>query len=694
MSSETSSYTLVICEKADAARRVAEALSGGSARRSSTDGIETFRFAREGEDFVVCAAQGHVYSVADPFKERTVYPVFDVEWYPVNFIEKGNVIAAHRISAISSLASGASKFINACDFDPEGETIGFNILRYACKDKEAGAFRAKFSTLTKDEVVSAFDKAERPTGQEQARAGRARHLVDFLWGINLSRALSQATRKSRGEHVVVSMGRVQGPALAFLADRELAIREFVPTPYWKISGVFEGNGVSLVASYSKERVKTRTEAEEVRIDCEGKRGIATNVLRNEFGVSPPPPFNTGDLQKEAFRILRLSPSRTLLIAEKLYLAALISYPRTSSQNLPPSINYPAILRGLGRLSQYSQAVEAILRGTLRPSSGPRTDPAHPAIYPTGEAPRGRLGVTESSVFDLIARRFLATFGPPDRRELVAVTLSVGGHEFMVRRELMVRQGWTGVYGRYVRANTSKMPEIKESDEFVTTTVDVKEAFENGPVRLNQSTLLEKMERENIGTKATRAEIISTLVDRGYVEGSNDMKVTDLGLTVVETMEKYAPIILTTRLTRDVEERIDGVESGFARDADLIRETVRCAVEGLVSLNTKEDQIGLDISAARTTAAAKACVLGPCPVCKKGELRVIKSMKTRKRFVGCSNYHLGCRASAPLPQRGKVETTPKPCPDCSWPVVFIIGGRRPWRLCVNPSCPKKKKGKRL
>jgi len=670
---------------------VAQALSSGNARKSSADGIETYRFTCGGQDFVVCSAQGHVYSIADPFNERAVYPVFDVEWYPVNLVEKGNTRAARRINVIHALASGASKFVNACDFDPEGETIGFNILRYACKDKEGEAFRAKFSTLTTDEVKSAFGQMELGTGQKQARAGRARHLVDFVWGINLSRALSQATRRIRAEHEIVSMGRVQGPALSFLADREVEIREFVPTPYWAISGIFEKNGTRFDAGYSKERVETKTEADRVMADCEAKQGIATSVLKSEFNVQPPPPFNTGELQKEAYRNLRFSPSRTLQIAEKLYLAALISYPRTNSQILPSSINYSAILHGLGRLNKYSKAVEAILRGALNPSRGSKTDLAHPAIHPTGEGPRVRLGAPESLLFDLIVRRFLAAFGLPDRRELVKVELSVEGHKFVFRRERIVEQGWSGIYGRYVNANTNNMPNIVRGDKFRVASVDVHEKCESGPTRFNQCTLLDKMERENIGTKATRAEIISTLVDRGYVEGSNDMKVTDLGLTVAETMEKYAPAILTTSLTRDIEERIEGFESGPAADAELIRQTIRVIAEGLVGLNANEDQIGLNINAARTTAS-KRFALGSCPVCKVGELRVIRSMKTRKRFVGCSNYGLGCRASAPLPQHGKVEATQRPCPECSWPVV-LVGARKQWRLCVNPACPKKDRRKR-
>ena len=218
-------------------------------------------------------------------------------------------------------------------------------------------------------------------------------------------------------------------------------------------------------------------------------------------------------------------------------------------------------------------------------------------------------------------------------------------------------------------------------------MDVEEKFERGPPRYNQSSLLEKMERENIGTKATRADVISTLVERGYVEGSS-MRVTDLGLAVIETMEKYAPAIVTTKLTREIEERLEEVEGEAEGNAELVRETVRSIAQQLVGLSANEDMVGREIDAALAATVATSHVLGRCPICKSGQLRMIRSRKTKKRFVGCSNYSSGCRASAPLPQKGTIKTTPKACPHCSWPVVYVMGGRTPWRLCVNPTCPAK------
>ncbi len=692
MPSASSGHTLVICEKPDAARRVSEALSGGSAQSSLVDGVTVFRFRRADEDFVVCSAQGHVYAVSDPFEERGVYPVFDVEWYSSDLVDEDSANAARRIATIRKLAQGAARFVNACDFDVEGETIGFNVLRYACGGKEGEALRAKFSTLTPEELIQSFRDAKPQSGQGLARAGRARHLIDFVWGVNLSRVLSQSALNSGHRYRTVSIGRVQGPTLNFLVDREREIREFVSTPFWKVRGVFEKEGRKLSAEYSKEKVRKRAEAQKVREDCRGAEGVATKVGRSVVQVPPPAPFSIGDLQKEAYRVFGYSPSRTLQIAERLYLGALISYPRTGSQRLPSSINYKGILQGLSRMGEYSRDAGQLLRSEPKPVQGAKVDLAHPAIHPTGEVPKKALEPSERAVFDLVVRRFLSAFGESARRELVTVVIAVGQHQFRLGGGRTVYPGWTPYYGRYAGMKDVEVPRVAEGDRFKVLEVEVEERFEQEPFRYNQSSLLEKMEQENIGTKATRADIISTLVGRGYVAGES-MAVTDLGLSVVETMKKYAPAIVTTGLTRQVEERLEAIESGAEGDGALVRETVRSIAEQLMALNVSEEEVGRALDAALMATVAASYVLGPCPVCKNGQLRVITSKKTKKRFVGCSNYGSGCRASAPLPQRGTIRSTSKPCQHCSWPVVYVMGGRSPWRLCVNINCHAKGKRKR-
>jgi DNA topoisomerase I len=259
---------------------------------------------------------------------------------------------------------------------------------------------------------------------------------------------------------------------------------------------------------------------------------------------------------------------------------------------------------------------------------------------------------------------------------------------MVSRERTLRPGWATTYGRYINEDGPDLSKVMEGDRFKVAEVNVEERLEQGPPRYDQSTLLEKMERENIGTKGTRADVISTLSERGYVEGT-EMKVTDLGLAVVEAMQRNVPSILTTGLTREVEGEVERVEQGIAGDANVVRETVRSIAEQLVRLRASEDQVGQTLTAANSAESDGSHTLGPCPTCKSGQLIMIRSRRTGKRFVGCSNYSKGCRASAPLPQRGIIRISPKACPDCSWPIVTLTRGRRPWRLCINVLCPTRR-----
>lgn len=288
-----SHYRLVICEKPDAARRVADALATESAETLTVDGVQVFSVRNEDCDYVVCSAIGHMYGVSDSFRRREAYPVFDLEWYPTHLIDKDAKNIERRIRSISKLAAKAESFVNACDYDVEGETIGHNILKYACGGKEAVAFRAKFSTLTKEELVTSFNEAAVGVGEGLARAGRARHVLDFIWGINLSRALSSSLSTASSGYRTVSMGRVQGPTLGFVVEREIEIRKFVPTPYWTVTGLFDKDGFRFEAPHVKSKFVKRVDAELVIDGCKGETARVSELSRSVFKEPPPPPFSIG-----------------------------------------------------------------------------------------------------------------------------------------------------------------------------------------------------------------------------------------------------------------------------------------------------------------------------------------------------------------------------------------------------------------
>ncbi|HUH99921.1 MAG TPA: DNA topoisomerase I [Nitrososphaerales archaeon] len=682
-------YTLVICEKPDAARRVAEALSSGAPEVIKVVGVSAFRLEdTRGQRYVVCAATGHLYGISDTVKDRRVYPVLDLEWFPLGATrDKAGKHVSSRIRAIRTLSEGAGGFVNACDFDIEGETIGYNILRYACGGREASAARAKFSALTKEEVVHAFGE-DKPGFDGLARAGRLRHAIDFIWGVNLSRALSESLRTGSGFRTI-SIGRVQGPTLNFIVEKEVDARTFVPTPYWTVRGTFRKGGATFEGKYSPPTMPTKRAADDVKGACEGREGVVSLVTQRAFKQRPPPPLNLADLQKEAYRLFGYAPSRTLQIAERLYLGAMISYPRTGSQRLP-KLDYRRLLSRIAAIPGYSDLVDQVLsRGSLNPTEGQGTDPAHPAIYPTGEPTRRALPIEERRLFDLVVRRFLSCFGEEAVREARSVDILVGEHVFKMEETRVLVPGWLKLAAdwRPAEAAPMKASGLREGDRVEVGAVTVEEHLRARPVRYNQATLLEKMEREEIGTKATRADIISTLLDRGYVAGET-LVPTELGFALIEAMRQHCPQIISTSLTREIEAQLERVELSGESGQELFESTLSSLLAQIGEIRLHEADIAGRMRSSVPEATFGRTVLGGCPVCKEGRLWVVRSRKSGKRFVGCTNYAKGCRASAPLPQRGTINAASKPCGSCGWPVVYVRMGRHPWRLCVNDRCPRK------
>lgn len=684
-------YTLILCEKPDAARRVCEALADGNFQTTRLEGVPVFHFANSEGKFVVCAALGHLYSTSDHFKGRGVYPVFDLDWFPSYQVSKNRASTKERIESISHLASKAKGFVNACDFDVEGETIGYNILKYACDGKERDALRAKFSSLTKEELVPALRNAKLALGEGMATAGRTRHLLDFMWGINLSRVLSESFRNANKRYRTISIGRVQGPTLSYVVAREAEIRNFVPMPYWSVTGIFEKGHVRFEAHYAKGRIQKESDAATIKHECQVSEAVVSKVEQRVFKSQPPAPFNIGDLQRESYRVFGFSPGRTLQIAERLYLDALISYPRTGSQKIPKSVDSAGIIRKLSEVGKYSEDALELLSYRLEPNQGLKDDLAHPAIYPTGESQRRILQPWEAKVFDLIVRRFFSCFGEAAVKESLSIRIMVANHEFEAAGTRAIKQGWLRYYKPYADAKDSFLPKLDERDLLKVIQIITKEKFELPPPRYNQSSLLEKMEKEGIGTKATRAEIIQTLLNRGYMIGGR-LTASDLGFSVIDVMREFSPEIISETLTRRTEVELEKIERGGRDGRDLIEASIKVLSQVVLEMKLREGQIGKQMQQAAIATRLFQTVLGTCLSCGDGKLIMIRSRKTRKRFVGCTNYSKGCRASAPLPQRGIVVPTTSVCQVCSWPVVYVRLSRKPWRLCVNPRCPTKSEKK--
>ncbi len=699
-----------------------------------------------GQDYIICHALGHLYGLSDSNKgSRKAFPILDPTWLPLSILKSKRSSSKFLdfkiekiLREISQISKNATGFIHACDYDQEGEVIGYNILEHACHHKYSISKRAKFSSLTDEEIIQSFNNLL-PPNEKLKDAGTSRHMIDFIYGINLSRALTNSINKkdSAGEikkgYQQLSIGRVQGPTLAFVVEREKEIENHVFEPYWNVIADFEKNNHIIKTFYYPQRIDTKSAAENIVNSCKNQLGNVTDVKNQKTSIRPPIPFNLGDLQKEAYRLFRFTPSYTLSIAEKLYLAALISYPRTSSQKLPSSINYEKIIKAVSNLNNnlhqdspfgnktrsilsYSEITLKLLANkTLKPNEGKETDPAHPAIYPTGQKPKQKLTDSELKLLDLIIRRFFSSFGKDASSSQTTVTITVKDkYTFKAEEKKIVLEGWIQYYKPYFDlsgfVNLDSLSFLRAEDLLKNTKIELLEKFTQPPPRYNQSTLLQKMEREKIGTKATRSEIISTLFKRNYITNlvpattatnqsvtydlkvsknpliSNNQKIqtskleyvgvqksglrpTEIGIAIVSSMEKYIPNIVSTSLTRDMETQLEQIESGNTTSIQVVEKARNQIKEAMQSFNINETKIGQEISLAleanKTTNPSRKSIalvaLGTCPVCKSGNLIVKKAIKSKKRFAGCTSYSSAkCLATSPLPQKGSIKITCKKC----------------------------------
>src|SRR3989338_1695923 len=317
-------YELIICEKPQAAKKIAESLAHGKPIKENVGDVPTYKITRGKKDIVVVPAVGHLYTLEEKNKKGWTYPVFDIEWVPAS-VRKESKFTKKYLDAIKKLAKSADSFVVACDYDQEGSLIGKNIIVLACKKKDA--CRMKFSTLTKDDLIEAYENKSTHLDWGQILAGETRHFLDFYNGINYSRALTSAI-KTTGSFRIMSTGRVQGPALKIIVDREKEIRAFKPVPFWQIELNGEVKKEAIEAWHKKDKFWEKKDADNVMKKVKSqKKGSIDNIEKSQYKQAPPAPFDLTSLQIEAYKCFGIQPKETLSIVRVLYTSGLVSYPR-------------------------------------------------------------------------------------------------------------------------------------------------------------------------------------------------------------------------------------------------------------------------------------------------------------------------------------------------------------------------------
>ena len=714
-------FTLALAEKPTAARRIAQSISEGKPKKNlikvrnlsfneKLQDIEVYSTTFEDHYIIIIPALGHLFTLIQNGIGWT-YPTYDYKWVPVSYTKaKRKSLTKHEkrmeatVEAIRALAGKAKRLLIMTDYDQEGEVIGGVTFSELVDVPLENILRMKFSSLTKKEITNALSKTltnKNGINFGMYQRGLMRHYLDWLWGINLSRALILSLKNAAGRYQTLSIGRVQGPTLSFVANRMLEIDTFVPIPYFKIEAEVKIKNNLFQINYSPAQIQTLERAKSIIEENFSPSAEVSDVVKTKKSIPPPPPYNLSELQSDAYRYFKITPRRALDAAEQLYLNAAISYPRTSSQKYPPNTDHANILKGLIRQKKFAELkpdIQKLLNKNLKPQQGSKTDPAHPAIHPTGQAP-SKLTADAEKIYDLVVKRYFATFGSPAQVENTKIIFSVKNVKLTLSGKRIIHNGWWNLAMPYGVPTFKPLPPVKVGDVYPLTKFDYTKKFTSPPPYYNEASLLKEMENAGIGTKATRAETIQVLINRKYIEGT-PLKITRLGKIVHDVLLDYSPQVLSVELSREVEAMGDQIEqtiNGSLSNGNSL--TLKDAVfQGIEILHTilselqqNELEIGSIIARELMQQNREALELGSCPVCKTGTLSIVSSRASGKRFIGCSSYFKdkSCNVTFPLPQKGKILRTSQTCTFCGLPLLKIMNGKRPWIFCPDLNCERNK-----
>jgi DNA topoisomerase III len=649
--------TLVVAEKPSVGRDLSSALPG---KFEKDEGF------LESDEYVITWAVGHLVQLADPeeYDEKfKKWKMADLPIVPEDFhLVPRDAKSKKQLNLILKLMKreDVSDFINACDAGREGELIFayiYEMYRQSLKKKDGdpkSVQRLWISSMTKQAIREGFEKL-RPGEQMDSleQAARSRSEADWIVGMNATRAATIRGRAWVGG--VVSLGRVQTPTLAMLVKREREIQAFVAEPYWLVHAAFQPPYQGIWFEGDETRIKAVERADEIVSKVSGKDGSITKVERKEQSERAPLLYDLTSLQRDANRRYGFSARRTLQAAQKLYEdKKAITYPRTSSRYLSGDMvpQLKIVASTLQDISDYRESATYVMRLDQLPLQRVINDAKvtdHHAVIPT-DVPHDveKFSPDERRIFDLVARRFLAVFHPPARYARTTVVTEVEGESFRTRGKITLEAGWRGVYGLEPDAEKQsededsdggELPTLQEGQTVRCLAAEREDKMTKAPPRYTEATLLSSMEtagkliddeelreamkESGLGTPATRAEIIETLIRREYIERvGRDLQPTPKGLQVITMLEEHK--ITSPELTGSWEKRLSDIEHGSGDRGAFIDEiaTFTREIVGQIEALDKEQ------------LRPERVELGLCPRCgaETGEI-----IRENSRAYGCTSW---------------------------------------------------------
>lgn len=713
---------LVVTEKNIAAQKIADLLGVGKPKADKVYSTPVYRFERDGEEWVTIGLRGHIlepnFVPALTYKKRGGWIGVDAngEMIPADlptdlpkppfkkkkpFVPDGVELNAWKMDALpyliyapieklpkekdiirslKNLAKKADSIVIATDFDREGELIGSDALTCIREvNEEAPVSRARYSAITKEEITRAFTNLVE-LDVDLAQAGASRQDIDLIWGAVLTRYLTLV--KFAGYGNVRSSGRVQTPTLALIVARERERLAFVPEDYWVIKGDFSHKDLEFSANHATARFKVESEADQVMEHVAGATSARVAAIeKKQRKQAAPVPFNTTSLMAAA-SAEGLTPARTMRLAESLYMDGFISYPRVDNTVYPSSLDLRDILKRISGNPVYRPFAEELLKkDKLTATRGKTETTDHPPIHPTNLATPEMLPSAEYKLYNLIARRFMATLSEPAVIEGTKVTLEVNGEPFAAKGDVLVKPGFRAIYP-YGLKKDEQLPALEEGEmlDFGGATKTHKQT--EPPARYSQGKLIQEMEKLGLGTKSTRHSIIERLYTVKYVQ-NDPIEPSQLGIAVIDALDKFTPHITSSAMTANLEEEMSQIAAGDSKKVQVVRHSRDLLAQELENLLPHQEEV----RDALADAVAADAYVGPCPKCGK-DLQLRSSQKTRSMFIGCAGWP-DCDVTYPLP-KGKIEALEEKCPTCGMPQIKVTAFRsKPRVLCIDPECETNK-----
>ena len=583
-----------------------------------------------------------------------------------------------------------SKFIYlATDPDREGEAIAWHIGEVLRAQKKV--LRVAFHEITKSAIEESL-KHPRGIDMQLVDAQQARRILDRLVGYKLSPLLWKKIRKG------LSAGRVQSVALRLIVEREREIEAFKPEEYWqilvdlqKVQGSNlpagrQGFKVQLIAD-----IKNQVEAEKIERELRIAKYQVESVEKKDFSRTPPAPFTTSTLQQAAANRLGWSAKKTMQVAQGLYEEGLITYHRTDSTNLA----IEAVSAAAQYITKTFGANYALAKPRFYKTKSKVAQEAHEAIRPTDlalqevllQSKGTSLNKDQERLYELIWKRFVACQMAEVTGETTKITVTAGEYKLEARGETVRFDGWYKVLGKDAEENI--LPEVAEGEKLSFVDLQSLQKFSQPPARYNDASLIKTQEEKGIGRPSTYAPIISTILERLYVEKMDlpagrqgkRFQPTALGIAVCDFLVTNFADIVDYDFTAKMEDELDEIADGkreweptiaefyapFSEKLEKVTETaqrVKVEVEETGNLCPKCGQ-GKEIIRLGKFGKFLACSRFPecdykanylnktgqkCPKCATGDV-ILKRTKFKKTFFGCSNYPTCDFASWTKPKNG-------------------------------------------